>query len=326
MGLLQHGRWVDQWYDTKASDGRFIRKSPQFRHWITPDGSPGISGDGGFVAEHDRYHLYISLACPWAHRALIFRAIKGLEDMVSVSVVHWYMAEHGWTFAEGDGVVSDTVNGAEYLYEVYIKANPEYSGRVTVPVLWDKKTNTIVSNESSEIIRMFNSAFDGIGASEGDYYPPALRSDIDAINTRVYDTLNNGVYKAGFATTQKAYEEALIPLFQTLDWLEEKLAQSRYLIRNQITEADWRLFTTLIRFDAVYVGHFKCNLRRIADYPHLTGYLRDLYQQPGIAETVNFSHIKQHYYTSHETVNPTRIVPLGPDTDYTLPHIRASLV
>jgi putative glutathione S-transferase len=246
--------------------------------------------------------------------------------MVSISVVHWYMAEHGWTFAEGDGVVSDTVNGAEYLYEVYIKANPEYSGRVTVPVLWDKKTNTIVSNESSEIIRMFNSAFDGIGASEGDYYPPALRSDIDAINTRVYDTLNNGVYKAGFATTQKAYEEALIPLFQTLDWLEEKLAQSRYLIRNQITEADWRLFTTLIRFDAVYVGHFKCNLRRIADYPHLTGYLRDLYQQPGIAETVNFSHIKQHYYTSHETVNPTRIVPLGPDTDYTLPHTRASLV
>lgn len=326
MGLLQHGRWVDQWYDTKVSDGRFIRKSPQFRHWITPDGSPGISGDGGFVAEHDRYHLYISLACPWAHRALIFRAIKGLEDMVSVSVVHWYMAEHGWTFAEGDGVVSDTVNGAEYLYEVYIKANPEYSGRVTVPVLWDKKTNTIVSNESSEIIRMFNSAFDGIGASEGDYYPPALRSDIDAINTRVYDTLNNGVYKAGFATTQKAYEEALIPLFQTLDWLEEKLAQSRYLIRNQITEADWRLFTTLIRFDAVYVGHFKCNLRRIADYPHLTGYLRDLYQQPGIAETVNFSHIKQHYYSSHETVNPTRIVPLGPDTDYTLPHTRASLV
>jgi putative glutathione S-transferase len=278
------------------------------------------------VAEHDRYHLYISLACPWAHRALIFRAIKGLEDMVSISVVHWYMAEHGWTFAEGDGVVSDTVNGAEYLYEVYIKANPEYSGRVTVPVLWDKKINTIVSNESSEIIRMFNSAFDGIGASKGDYYPPALRSDIDAINTRVYDTLNNGVYKAGFATTQKAYEEALIPLFQTLDWLEEKLAQSRYLIRNQITEADWRLFTTLIRFDAVYVGHFKCNLRRIADYPHLTGYLRDLYQQPGIAETVNFSHIKQHYYSSHETVNPTRIVPLGPDTDYTLPHTRASLV
>jgi putative glutathione S-transferase len=325
MGLLQNGQWVDQWYDTKETGGRFVRKAPQFRNWITADGSAGPSGAAGFKAEAGRYHLYVSLACPWAHRTLIFRALKGLEDMISVSVVHWYMAENGWTFEPGEGVVPDGINGARYMYEVYTTAMPDYSGRVTVPVLWDKQTGTIVSNESPEIIRMFNSAFDGIGAKAGDYYPEPLRTEIDALNERIYDSVNNGVYKAGFATTQEAYEEAVQPLFASLDWLDERLAKQRYLTGAAITEADWRLFTTLVRFDPVYVGHFKCNLRRIADYPNLSGYVRDLYQQPGVAETVNMEHIKHHYYASHETINPTRIVPMGPDLDFSAPHDRAML-
>ena len=322
MGLLQDGKWVDQWYDTESSGGHFVRKAPQFRSWVTVDGTAGPSGDGEFKAESGRYHLYVSLACPWAHRTLIFRALKELEQMISVSVVHWYMAEDGWTFAAGDGVLPDTVNDAQLMHEVYTKAMSDYSGRVTVPVLWDKQTKTIVSNESSEIIRMFNSAFDGIGAKAGDYYPPDMRSETDSLNERIYATVNNGVYQCGFATTQAAYQEAVTPLFDTLDWLEDRLRSKRYLTGDQITEADWRLFTTLIRFDAVYVGHFKCNIRRIADYPNLFEYLRDLYQQPGIAKTVNMEHIKRHYYESHETINPSRVVPQGPVIDFTVPHNR----
>ena len=322
MGLLQEGKWVDEWYDTKASNGHFVRKSSQFRNWITPDGAAGPTGSSGFKAEAGRYHLYVSLACPWAHRTLIFRVLKGLEDIISISVVHWYMAEDGWTFETGDGVIPDVVNGANFLHQVYTKSKPEYSGRVTVPVLWDKKQGTIVSNESSEIIRMFNSAFDGVGATGGDYYPNVLRTQIDELNDRIYDTLNNGVYRCGFATTQAAYEAAVMPLFDTLDWLESLLAKARYLTGNLITEADWRLFTTLIRFDAVYVGHFKCNLRRIIDYPNLSNYLRDLYQRPGVAKTVNMQHIKGHYYSSHATINPSGVVPTGPDIDFTQTHNR----
>ena len=322
MGLLQNGKWVDQWYDTKSNGGHFVRKAPQFRSWVSADGAAGPSGDSGFKAEPDRYHLYVSLACPWAHRTLIFRALKGLEQMISISVVHWYMAEDGWTFDVGDGVVPDTVNAVTLMHEIYTKAMPDYSGRVTVPVLWDKQTKTIVSNESSEIIRMFNTAFDAVGAKVGDYYPPDLRSEIDSLNERIYTTVNNGVYRCGFATTQEAYEQAITPLFDTLDWLEDRLRAKRYLTGDQITEADWRLFTTLIRFDVVYVGHFKCNIRRIADYPNLSEYLRDLYQQPGIAKTVNLEHIKKHYYESHETINPSRVVPKGPVVDFTAPHNR----
>ena len=322
MGLLQEGRWVDKWYNTKDTGGRFVRRASQFRNWITTDGSPGPSGEGGFKAEAGRYHLYVSLACPWAHRTLIFRALKGLEGMISLSIVHWYMGENGWTFQIGDGTAPDIVNGAEYLYQVYTAAKSDYSGRVTVPVIWDKKTKTIVSNESSEIIRMLNTAFNDIGAKPGDYYPEALRLEIDGLNDRIYDTVNNGVYKSGFATTQKAYDEAIVPLFETLDWLDEKLGKQRYLTGNQITEADWRLFTTLVRFDPVYVGHFKCNIRRIADYENLPGYVRDLYQQPEIAKTVNMQHIKDHYYASHESINPNRVIPAGPRVDYTQPHER----
>jgi putative glutathione S-transferase len=323
MGLLQDGQWVDQWYDTKSTGGRFMRTTPQFRNWVTADGSAGPSGDAGFKAEADRYHLYVSLACPWAHRTLIFRALKGLEAMISVSVVHWYMADKGWTFQAGDGVVADPVNNAEYMYQIYTAAKSDYSGRVTVPVLWDKHSNTIVSNESPEIIRMFNSAFDDIGAQAGDYYPVALRSEVDSLNERIYNTVNNGVYKCGFATTQEAYEEALVPLFETLDWLDERLSSQRYLTGNTITEADWRLFTTLVRFDPVYVGHFKCNVKRIADYNNLSEYVRDLYQQPGIAATVNMQHIKHHYYGSHETINPSRVVPMGPELDFNEVHSRS---
>ena len=323
MGLLQDGKWVDQWYDTKSSGGRFVRKAPQFRNWITPDGTAGPSGDGGFEAEADRYHLYVSLACPWAHRTLIYRTLKGLEEMIPISTVHWYMADKGWTFQAGDGVIPDSVNNAEFMYQIYTAALPDYSGRVTVPVLWDKKTNTIVSNESPEIIRMFNSAFDNIGAKAGDYYPQALRTEIDQLNERTYEAVNNGVYKCGFATTQAAYDEAIVPLFETLDWLDQRLSDQRYLTGGTITEADWRLFTTLVRFDPVYVGHFKCNIRRIADYPNLSGYVRDLYQQPGIASTVNMQHIKDHYYASHESVNPSRIVPRGPDINFMASHDRA---
>jgi len=322
MGLLQDGKWVDEWYDTNASEGRFVRSSSQFRNWVTPEGDAGPTGIGGFKAEAGRYHLYVSLACPWAHRTLIFRTVKGLKEVISLSAVHWYMAEHGWTFEAGDGVIPDNVNGSEFMHEVYTNAEPRYSGRVTVPVLWDKKTGTIVSNESSEIMRMFNSAFDGVGARAGDYYPKALRTQIDELNDRIYNTLNDGVYRCGFATTQAAYEAALTPLFDTLDWLEAKLAKTRYLTGSLITEADWRLFPTLIRFDPVYVGHFKCNLRRIIDYPNLSNYLLDLYQQPGIEETVNMQHIKEHYYTSHETINPSRVVPMGPDINLTQVHNR----
>lgn len=323
MGLLQEGEWVDQWYDTQSNNGRYVRKDSSFRNWVTVDGSAGPTGEPGFKAESGRYHLYVSFACPWAHRTLIYRKLKGLENMISLSVVHWYMAENGWTFTEGAGVVADSENSAEFLYQVYLAADQTYSGRVTVPVLWDKQRKTIVSNESSEIIRMLNRAFDGIGAIPQDYSPDHLLEEIDTLNTRIYDSVNNGVYKAGFATTQSAYEEALKPLFESLDWLEEILGQQRYLTGPNITEADWRLFTTLVRFDPVYVGHFKCNLRRIYDYPHLSNYVRDLYQQPGVAETVNMSHIKNHYYQSHESINPSRVVPSGPSVDYTLPHNRA---
>ncbi len=320
MGLLVEGRWRDQCYDTKSTGGRFVRKESQFRNWITPDGAPGPTGAGGFKAEAGRYHLYVSLACPWAHRTLIFRARKGLTDVVSLSVVHWRMLENGWTFEDGPGVIPDPIGGARYLHEVYTAALSDYSGRVTVPVLWDKHRGTIVNNESSEIIRIFNDAFDDLGAAPGDYYPEPLREEIDALNARIYDTVNNGVYKAGFATTQHAYEEAVTPLFETLDWLEERLSSRRYLTGERQTEADWRLFTTLLRFDPVYVGHFKCNLRRIADYSNLSGYLRDLYQTPGVADTVNMRHIKGHYYESHRTINPTGIVPVGPEINLSAPH------
>ena len=325
MGVLVDGVWQDKWYDTRSTGGRFVRTEARFRNWITPDGSPGPSGEGGFKAEPGRYHLYVSLACPWANRTLIFRAIKGLEGAIGLSVTHWLMAENGWTFAPGEGVVADTVNDASYIHQLYAKADPRYSGRASVPVLWDKQRSTIVNNESSEIIRMFNSAFDGIGARAGDFYPEALRAEIDAVNARVYDTVNNGVYKSGFATTQEAYEAAVVPLFETLDWLEQRLSGRRFLMGPEPTEADWRLFTTLIRFDPVYVGHFKCNIRRLADYPNLFAYTRDLYQRPGVRETVNLGHIKRHYYMSHTTINPTRIVPVGPVIDFDTPHGRDKL-
>ncbi|WP_184799831.1 glutathione S-transferase family protein [Nitrospirillum iridis] len=322
MGLLVDGEWRDVWYETTSTGGRFVRKDSAFRHWVTADGAAGPSGEGGFKAEPGRYHLYVSLACPWAHRTLILRALKGLEDAISVSVVHWRMLEEGWTFTQGPGTVPDTVNGAHALYQVYLAADAHYTGRVTVPVLWDKQRRTIVNNESSEIIRMLNTAFDGVGATPGDYYPVALRPEIVALNSRIYDTVNNGVYKAGFATTQAAYEEAVAPLFNTLDWLDERLASRRFLTGDHVTEADIRLFTTLVRFDAVYVGHFKCNIRRIADYPNLSAYLRDLFQLPGVAATVNLEHIKRHYYESHRSINPTGIVPVGPALDFAAPHGR----
>jgi putative glutathione S-transferase len=325
MGLLVEGRWTDHGYDTRSTGGRFLRQESAFRNWITPDGKPGPTGDGGFKAEPGRYHLYVSLACPWAHRTLIFRALKGLESSISLSVVHWLMGKDGWTFAEGPGVVPDPIFGARRLYEVYVRSNPTYTGRVTVPVLWDKQRNAIVSNESSEIIRMLNSAFDGAGASAGDFYPVDLRETIDDLNARIYATVNNGVYKAGFATTQEAYEEAVRPLFSTLDMLEERLATRRYLCGARLTEADWRLFTTLVRFDPVYVGHFKCNLRRLVDYPNLWGFTRELYQYPGVAGVTNFIHIKRHYYQSHTSINPNGIVPLGPELDFLSPHGREHL-
>jgi glutathionyl-hydroquinone reductase len=323
MGLLVDGIWRDQWYDTKSTGGRFVRQDSAFRNWITPDGSPGPTGEDGFEAEPGRYHLYVSLACPWAHRTLIFRRLKGLEDAIGVSVVHWHMGDHGWELREAPGATGDSLYGSRYLFEIYTRAKPDYTGRVTVPVLWDKKRETVVNNESSEIIRMLNSAFDGIGAKAGDFYPAPLRAEIDRINAKIYDAVNNGVYKSGFATTQEAYEEAVSALFDTLDELEERLARQRYLAGDRITEADWRLFTTLARFDAVYVGHFKCNLKRLVDYPVLWAYARELYQHPGVAETVNFFPIKHHYYESHRTVNPTGVVPLGPIIDWEEPHGRA---
>ena len=325
MGLLIDGTWHDEWYDTGKTGGRFVRQESAFRNWVTADGAPGPTGEGGFRAEPGRYHLYVSLACPWAHRTLIFRALKGLEDMISVSVVNPLMLDEGWTFEPGDGVIPDSVNGARRLHEVYTKADPSYTGRVSVPVLWDRATGTIVSNESSEIIRMFNSAFDGVGAAGPDLYPEPLRAAIDEINRPVYENVNNGVYRAGFATAQKAYDEAVAVLFETLDMLEERLSRRRYLTGDRMTEADWRLFTTLVRFDPVYVGHFKCNVRRLVDYPNLWGYTRELYQVPGVAATIDMAHIKNHYYGSHATINPTRVVPAGPDVDFAAPHRRDHL-
>lgn len=316
MGLLQNGEWVDQWYDTKASKGQFKRQDSAFRSWVTKDGAAGPSGGSGFKAESGRYHLYVSLACPWAHRTLIFRSLKSLETHIGVTVVDPLMLDNGWE-------LNDPLNGARYLYELYLKANPDYEGRVTVPVLWDKKSQTIVSNESSEIIRMFNSAFDDLTGNDRDFYPRSLQKNIDEINELVYHKINNGVYKAGFATTQEAYEQHVIPLFKALDEVEDILSRNRYLVGNVLTEADWRLFTTLIRFDAVYVGHFKCNLRTIENYPNLSGYLRELYQINGIAGTVNFEHIKAHYYSSHTMINPTGVVPMGPIVDYNTPHGRS---
>ena len=318
MGLLVDGKWHNQWYDTEGNGGRFIRQESQFRNWITADGSAGPSGEGGFKAEPGRYHLYVALACPWANRALIMRKLKGLEEMISVSVVNPLMAENGWTFEPEEGVIPDPVIDAKFLYELYTHVEPEYSGRVTVPVLYDLKQNKIVNNESAEIMRILNSAFDEIGAKEGDYYPEELRSEIDAINEKVYHSVNNGVYKAGFATKQEVYQEEVAKLFDALDELEERLGKNRYLVGDQITEADWRLFTTLIRFDSVYYGHFKCNIKRITDYKNLWRYTRELYNWPGIAETINFKHIKEHYYCSHKNINPTGIVPTGPELDFSL--------
>ncbi len=318
MGLLVDGQWQDKWYDTARSGGRYERQDSQFLGQLSADGSTP------FPAEAGRYHLYVSLACPWAHRTLIFRQLKGLVPMVSLSVVNPLMGAEGWTFEPAPGVIADEVNGARRLYEIYQRADPSYTGRVTVPVLWDRRTGTIVNNESAQIIRIFNSAFDDLGAEPGDYYPLELRGRIDELNAWIYASVNNGVYRAGFATTQLAYEEAVTALFASLDRLEQLLGEHRYLCGGLITEADWRLFTTLLRFDPVYVGHFKCNLRRIADYANLSGYLRDLYQQPGIAQTVNLDHIKTHYYASHNMINPTGVIPLGPVLDYAAPHDRAA--
>lgn len=322
MGLLVDGQWQDQWYDTEGNGGKFVRSESQFRNFITPDGSPGATGSGGFKAASDRYHLYVSLACPWAHRTLIFRKLKNLQAHIGVSVVDYRMLEHGWTFKGDDHLVSDQLYDLTYVHQIYTQADANYSGRVTVPILWDKQQQTIVSNESADIIRMFNSAFDALGATPADFYPTHLRTQIDDINTRVYSDINNGVYKAGFATSQSVYEENVTNLFNALDWVEDLLAHKRYLTGNTITEADWRLFTTLVRFDAVYVGHFKCNRKRIKDYPNISGYLRELYQIPGVAETVNMTHIKNHYYMSHANINPTGIVPAGPELDFDQPHQR----
>jgi putative glutathione S-transferase len=318
MGLLQRGKWVDRWYDTNNSGGEFRRQDSRFRSWLTPDAQTGPNGEPGFVAEKGRYHLYVSLACPWAHRTLIFLQLKELQDYIDVTVVEPIMLENGWE-------MSDPLYGLDFLYQLYLKADASYEGRVTVPVLWDKKTQTIVSNESSEIIRMFNTAFNSLTGNTDDYYPEALQKTIDELNDRIYDTINNGVYRAGFATTQPAYEEAFHSLFDSLDWVEGLLARQRYIAGNTLTEADWRLFTTLIRFDAVYFGHFKTNRQLLADYPAISNYVRELYQVPGVAGTVNFEHIKTHYYASHLMINPTGVIPLGPAQDFTLEHGRRYL-
>jgi putative glutathione S-transferase len=316
MGLLVDGQWVDQWYDTKKTGGRFVRTQTQFRNWITADGSAGPTGQAGYKAETNRYHLYVSLACPWASRTLMIRTLKGLEDMISISVVHPLMLEHGWTFEEGEGVIGDPIFKARYLHEVYTAVKPDYTGRVTVPVLFDKKTKTIVNNESSEIIRMLNTAFDDLGAKPGNYVPDQWLEEIDTVNDFVYHRINNGVYKAGFATKQEVYEEEVAALFEALDQMEERLAGQDYLVGNRLTEADIRLFTTLVRFDAVYFGHFKCNLKPLTAYPKLWAYTKRIYQLPGIAQTVNFDHIKRHYYGSHKTINPTGVIPMGPTLDW----------
>lgn len=318
MGLLVDGQWVDQWYDTKSTGGRFVRTTAQFRNWITADGSAGPTGESGFKAEAGRYHLYVSLACPWASRTLMMRTLKGLEDMISVSIVHPLMLENGWTFEEGEGAIADPIFNAHYLHEIYTQVDPNYTGRVTVPVLFDKKTKAIVNNESSEIIRMLNSAFDGLGAKEGDYVPAEWLKEIDEVNEFVYHRVNNGVYKAGFATKQEVYEEEVKRLFEALEVLETRLEGQDYLVGNRLTEADIRLFTTLVRFDSVYYGHFKCNLKALTDYPNLWAYTKRIYNLPGMKETVNFDHIKRHYYGSHKTINPTGVVPLGPELDWSI--------
>ncbi|MCK7549830.1 glutathione S-transferase family protein [Marinobacter koreensis] len=327
MGLLIDGKWHDQWYDTDKTGGKFEREAARFRNWVTADGSAGPAGEGGFKAESGRYHLYVSMACPWAHRTLIFRKLKGLEKHISVSVVHPDMVENGWEFRPDSEQHRDHLYGFQFMHQIYTKAAPDYSGRVTVPTLWDKQRETIVSNESAEIIRMFNSAFNGLdGVREDlDFYPDALQGEIDEVNERVYNTVNNGVYKAGFATAQDKYEQAYEALFESLDWLEERLSGQRYLVGGHLTEADWRLFTTLIRFDAVYFSHFKCNRQRIGDFPALSAYLRDLYQVPGVSGTVDIAQIKRHYYVSQRTVNPTQIVPVGPELDFSAPHGRETL-
>ena len=325
MGQLVDGVWSEDRPEGRGDAGRFVRPQTRFRNWVTADGSAGPSGEGGFAAERNRYHLYVALSCPWAHRTVIFRALKQLEAVVSMSVVSIRSDVQGWTFEREDGSDGDSANAKSRLSDIYLLADPRFTGRVTVPVLWDKKRRTIVNNESAEIIRMFNAAFDAFTAVKKDYYPAALRAEIDAVNARVYESVNNGVYRAGFATKQEAYEEAFLALFATLDELERRLGAQRYLAGNVLTEADWRLFATLIRFDAVYYGHFKCNLRRIADYPNLSNYLRELYQQEGVAATVNMDHIKRHYYGSQRRVNPTGIVPLGPALDFTKPHDRGRL-
>jgi len=323
MGQLVEGVWHDDWYDTGKTGGAFVRTDAAFRNWITADGSAGPSGDGGYKAESGRYHLYVSYACPWAHRTLIFRTLKDLDDHIDISVVHPDMLDDGWTFqTDAHGATGDRLFGLPFARDIYIKAKPDVSGRVTVPILWDKKTETIVSNESSEIIRMFNSAFDAITGNTDDYWPEELRDAIAPVNDRIYDTVNNGVYKSGFATSQEAYDKAVYPLFESLEWLEERLSKDRYLMGDRLTEADWRLFTTLVRFDPVYHLHFKCNRKRIADYPELTGYLRELYQMPGIAETVNMNHIVRHYHYSHDTINPYRIIPINPEINLEAPHGR----
>ncbi|MGK0293406.1 MAG: putative glutathione S-transferase [Porticoccaceae bacterium] len=318
MGLLQKGKWVDQWYDTGHSGGEFRRQDSHFRNWLTPNGEAGPNGEPGFKAEKGRYHLYVSLACPWAHRTLIFRQLMQLQDYIDVTVVEPIMLENGWK-------MSDQLYGLDFLYQLYLKADTSYEGRVTVPVLWDKQTQAIVSNESSEIIRMFNTAFNHLTGNTSDYYPHALHNTIDTLNDRIYDSINNGVYRAGFATTQEAYEAAFDSLFNSLDWVEGLLTKQRYLAGQQLTEADWRLFTTLIRFDAVYFGHFKTNRQLLADYRAISAYVRDLYQVPGVAETVSFEHIKTHYYASHLMINPTGIVPLGSAQDFTIAHRREEL-
>ncbi|MEP6021221.1 MAG: glutathione S-transferase family protein [Paracoccaceae bacterium] len=323
MGLLVDGVWHDTWYDTKSTDGKFERSIAKFRNWITADGSPGPSGVGGFAAESGRYHLYVSYACPWAHRALIFRQLKDLGDHISVSAVHPDMLKDGWTFETDEhGATGDTLYGVPFARDIYVKADPTFSGRVTVPILWDKNQETIVSNESSEIIRMMNSAFNNLTGNTLDFWPDHLRDAIEPVNARIYDTFNNGVYRSGFATSQHAYDEAVTALFDTLDWLEDRLSSRRYLMGDQITEADWRLFPTLVRFDNVYHLHFKCNRRRIIDYPNLWAYTRELYQWPKVAKTVNMSHIIRHYHFSHESINPHRIIPINPHLDFLEPHCR----
>lgn len=323
MGMLVDGVWTSGWYDTAASGGAFRRAPSVFRNWITPDGRPGPSGAGGFVAESGRYHLYVSYACPWAHRTLIFRALKGLAPHIGVSAVHPDMLDDGWTFATGfAGATGDALHGAAFLRDIYLRADPRASGRVTVPVLWDRRRGTIVSNESSEIIRMFNSAFDALTDNREDYFPAPLRGEIEALNARIYEGLNNGVYRAGFATTQAAYDAAVAEVFATLDWLEARLGGRRFLAGDRPTEADWRLFPTLLRFDPVYHLHFKCNRRRLVDYPSLWGYVRDLYQHPGVAETVRLDHIVRHYHYSHDSINPHRIIPVNPVLDFAAPHGR----